>query len=243
MGEKEKKIILEIEGKSKTLLALSHTTHGIKRSLRNLIKEIGLFKAGMGTSMAQNISKKSFFVQVGGGRHYLEEFLNIDISPPADIIWDVREGMPLQSNSAHFIFSEHFLEHIDYPVSAKKFIKECYRVLSKKGQVVVGVPESHLAVAAYYRNDKKMINEFVRRWYKKRNCLNHLNTTIDFLNYHFRDQDDDKKYNPHLWAYDYEKLYSLFKNTGFSKIKRWKFDKTIANPKRKWGSLYVAASK
>jgi hypothetical protein len=40
----------------------------------------------------------------------------------------------------------------------------------------------------------------------KRNCLADLNTYLDPVNYVFCDQDDDDKYTPHLWAYDYDKL-------------------------------------
>ena len=80
-------------------------------------------------------------------------------------------------------------------------------------------------------------------WYSKRNCLVDFNTDIDLLNYHFRDQDDDPKYNPHLWAYDFDKLNSLLKNAGFKSVNRWQFDSTIANPKRQWGSIYVIATK
>jgi len=63
------------------------------------------------------------------------------------------------------------------------------------------------------------------------------------VNYHFRDQDDDSKYSPHYWAYDFEKLKSLVKDAGFARIKRWKFDKFIANPQREWGSVYIEAVK
>lgn len=63
------------------------------------------------------------------------------------------------------------------------------------------------------------------------------------LNYHFRDQNNSDKYNPHLWAYDYEKFISLLKEGGFKKIDKWRFNKKIANPKRKFGSLYVIAIK
>ena len=233
-----KKNVLEIEKRSVTLLALPQTTHGLKRSLRNLLREISVFKIHANAPGIQR-EGKNCCVQIGGGNHYLKDFLNIDIVPPADVIWDTREGIPIKSNSVSFIFSEHFLEHIDYPVSVKKFVKECYRVLAKNGRVVIGVPDGLLAVKAYYQKDKKMINRFMRHWYNKRNCLVHFNTPIDFLNYYFRDQDDDKKYHPHLWAYDQEKLESLLKNAGFKKVGVWSFDSRIANLKREFGSVYI----
>ncbi len=245
MRKKIEKAVLEMEKKSSIILSSSSATHGLKRSIRNLLNEISLFKNHSKSKFSGNpsIKAKDLDVQIGGGHHHLDKFLNIDIVPPADLIWDVREEIPLKSGSARFIFSEHFLEHIDYPTSVKRFIKECYRLLKNNGKLAIGVPDGALAIQAYCNNNKKLINKFKRNWYGKRDCLEHFNTKIDFLNYHLRDQDDDKKYHPHLWAYDYEKLESLLKGAGFQKIKKWKFDGKIANPKRKFGSVYVTAVK
>jgi hypothetical protein len=77
----------------------------------------------------------------------------------------------------------------------------------------------------------------------KRNCLADLNTYLDPVNYVFCDQDDDDKYTPHLWAYDYDKLADLFIQAGFSNTEPWTFDPDIANPKRQWGSVYIIATK
>jgi len=215
------------------------TNHGIKRALRRLLKEI----LSSENNSIPEVKNKCLRVQIGGGVHLLKNFLNIDIVPPADIICDVREGLPLKKSSVNLVFCEHFLEHIDYPISAKRFFKECYRILGKKGRLIVGVPDSKMAVKAYYKNDKKLIKKYIRSWYKKRDCLKHFNTPIDFLNYHFRDQDDNEKYNPHFWAYDKEKLTSLFKEAGFKKSTVWKFDEKIASPKRKFGSIYMVGVK
>ncbi len=232
---------------SAKLLRSSKATHGLKRALRRLLKEIVLFENHISNApisrKVNDEGKNGSFVQIGGGRRYLSRFLNIDIVPPADIISDVREGIPVGSGKVKFLFSEHFLEHIDYPVSVKKFIKECFRVLRKGGQLVIGVPDAALAVKAYFRNDRKLMQRFMKKWYGKRNCVEHFNTRIDFLNYHFRDQDDDKKYSPHLWAYDYEKLEALLAEAGFREIRKWDFDPRVANPKRKFGSVYITAVK
>lgn len=248
MNNKKKNLIeiYQLELKAHKLLKNKDTTHGLARALRLLLKEVKLYKNHFdGKSKIENreilsLSKK---IQVGGGNHTLDGFLNIDINPPADIIFDVREGLPLKSNYADLIFSEHFLEHIDYPVSVKKFIKECYRVLNKKGKLIIGVPDSELVIKNYIERNKGFWRLMLSRWYSKRKRLKHFNTYIDLVNYHLRDQDDDLKYSSHYWAYDFEKLKSLVKSAGFTKINKWKFDSSIANPKREWGSLYVVAIK
>jgi len=187
--------------------------------------------------------EKRLKIQIGSGNHPLEGFLNSDIMPPADAIYDVREGLPVKTGSVDFIFSEHLLEHIDYPHSVKKVIGECYRVLKKGGEAVISVPDGELIIDAYYQKDKKFYKKFFSTWYKKRNCTTHFNTYIDLINYHFRDQDDDVKYNPHFWSYDKEKLFSLLKEAGFRTVGKWKFDEKIANPERKFGSIYVYGRK
>lgn len=221
-------------------------THGLKRALRKLVKEIILYENHVNGMRQWGKKRLKLFypkIQIGGGSHILPGFLNIDIMPPANLLWDAREGLPLKDKSSDFIFSEHFLEHIDYPVSVKKFIKECFRVLRSGGILVIGVPDSELAVKAYVRRNKKFYKKAIKVWYSKRNCLDDFNIYIDLLNYHFRDQDDDDKYDPHLWAYDREKLNSLLKQAGFKKATEWKFDPKIANPKRKFGSIYIKGKK
>lgn len=235
-----------LKNNSREILSDPTLTHGLARLLRRVLKEVVLYKNHMDGAKKWRNDRLRFGtkkIQIGGGAHLLKGFLNIDIVPPADVVFDVREGLPLPNGCSEFIFSEHFFEHIDYPLSAKKFINECFRVLKKKGRVVIGVPDSELIVNNYVKKDRKFYQKMLDSWYSKRNCLEHFNTYIDLLNYHFRDQDDDGKYNPHFWAYDFGKLESLLKDAGFTKVERWKFDATIANPKREWGSIYIVGTK
>lgn len=227
------------------LLGSSNYLHGLGRALRNLRKELNLYKNHTRAMLEKKklLYKEYPKVQLGGGKHMLPGFLNIDIAPPADLIYDLREGIPLLDKSTRFIFTEHFLEHIDYPMSVKKLIRECYRVLQPGGEIVIGVPDGKLAMKAYVRQDKEFFDRMLATWYKDRNCLGDLNTYIDLINYVFRDQDDDEEFNPHLWTFDFEKLDSLLRAVGFKDVRPWKLDKKIANSRREWGSVYVKAVK
>lgn len=243
MTEKD---LIQLQKQIENMLQDHNPTHGLARVLRLLLKEITLAKNHIEGLKEWEKNKNKFDrrkIQIGGGKHLLKGFLNIDIVPPADLICDLREGIPLEDSCSEFIFSEHFFEHVDYPISAKKIISEIYRILKPGGQIVLGVPDSKLAARSYVNKDQKYYKQAINTWYANRDCLKHFNTYIDLLNYHYRDQDDNKKYNPHYWAYDFEKLKSLFKNTGFSRVKRWDFDPAIANPKREWGSVYIIATK
>ena len=237
--------IKELELLTKSIIK-NNITYGLSRSIRNLQKEIRLYKNHINGT--KNFFKKDSLtidkLQIGGGTHILKDFVNIDILPPADLICDVREGIPLPDNCVKLIFNEHILEHLDYPQSVKKLIKEFFRVIKPSGDLIIGVPDSEKIIKNYVNEDKKLSRQIIENWYNKRdNMKEHINTKIDLINYALRDQDDDPVYTSHLWSFDYEKLKSLLTEAGFSKIKRWPFDKTIANPKRRFCSLYVTAKK
>jgi predicted SAM-dependent methyltransferase len=226
-------------------LASPATTHGLARALRALAKEVTLYRHHHTSAHAHpngRIDHTPRRVQIGGGGHRVTGFYNIDIAPPADLLWDVREGIPLHNDTVDVLFSEHFLEHIDYPRSAKHYAREAHRVLAPGGQLITGVPDAAL-VLNHYPAQRRQADEMIERWYSKRDCLGDINTYLDLINYLFRDQDDDPTYTPHLWAYDHERLVSLFTEAGFTTVAPWTFDPTLANPKRQWGSVYVVATK
>ncbi|MDT0411011.1 MULTISPECIES: class I SAM-dependent methyltransferase [Streptomyces] len=227
------------------VLADPTTTHGLARALRSAAREIELHRYHRTTHRTRpsnQVGDRIAKVQIGGGAHRIAGFFNIDLVPPADLLWDIREGIPLQDNSTDEIFSEHFLEHIDYPRSAKHYAREVHRVLAPEGHVITGVPDAAFALSQYPRPlaDNE---EMLERWYSKRDCRGDVNTRLDLVNLVFRDQDDDPTYTPHLWAYDEEKLVQLFTEAGFGAVEPWAFDPTMANPKRRWGSVYVVATK
>jgi SAM-dependent methyltransferase len=230
------------------IAALLHdpaTPHGLARALRTTAKELGLARhhqAGRKAWPDGRIDGTPAKVQIGGGAHRIDGFFNIDAVPPADLLWDVREGIPLHDSTVRFLFSEHFLEHIDYPRSAKHYAREAHRVLSPGGRLVTGVPDA-AHVLRQYPAPPGQTTEMIERWYRNRNCRDDVNTFLDLINYVFRDQDDDPRYTPHYWAYDLEKLVQLFTEAGFARVEPWAFDPRIANPKREWGSLYVTATK
>jgi SAM-dependent methyltransferase len=174
--------------------------------------------------------------------HLLPGFLNIDIAGPADLVCDVREDIPLESSCSEFIFSEHLLEHLDYPRSARKFVAECYRLLQVGGTLVIGVPDARPAVLAYAAQDQTLFEEMKQR-YHMREISPYLRTPIEWLNFVFRDESCSDKYSPHLWAYDFESLVRLVSEAGFREAKRWDVDDSLINPKRKPTTVYVQALK
>lgn len=182
-------------------------------------------------------------LQIGGGSRYLKNFVNIDVFPPADVIWDCRYKLPFKNESFKFVFSEHFLEHIDFPSSVKFVLNDVRRVLKPGGTLFLSIPDGGRAISAYTRNSKPFLRKLYKVCYSGRKPKVEIFGKIDIINYLFRDQIENKKYTPHYWAYDVESITNLLKSIGFKKVKRAGFDKNYCNPKRKFYTLYIKAIK
>lgn len=103
--------------------------------------------------------EKEIKLNIGAGQTYLPGFINLDISPLADISVDLgKEPLPFPDNSVSLIFSYHTLEHVNDYLFA---LSEIHRVLRHGGRLLVGLPyvtltEFHL-VNPYHRHN---FNEF-----------------------------------------------------------------------------------
>ncbi|MCD6270512.1 class I SAM-dependent methyltransferase [bacterium] len=182
-------------------------------------------------------------LQIGGGERYLKDFINLDLFPPADIIWDCRYNLPFPDETFSFVFSEHLLEHLDFPVSAKNVLSEIYRVLKYKGELFIGVPDAGKAIRAYCSSNKRFLNGLKKSSYNHRQPPVELYGKMDLINYIFRDQANNPNYTIHYWAYDEENLKNLLISVGFRKIKKANFNPDYCNPKRKLYTLYIKAKK
>ncbi len=191
-------------------------------------------------NQAQLFSDK---LQIGGGKHYLKGFVNLDLFPPADIIWDCRYGLPFSNGIFSFIFSEHFFEHLDFPLSAKKVLSGLYQVLKPGGELFLGVPDAGKVIRAYCSGNKLLLNNLKHRAYKRRHPPVEIYGNIDLVNYLFRDQLDSPKYTIHYWAYDEDSLTNLLHSVGFRVVKKAKFNFRYCNPERKFYTLYIKATK
>jgi predicted SAM-dependent methyltransferase len=87
-------------------------------------------------------STSSRKLDLGGGLHPRQGYLNIDIRPlpTVDLVHDLRTGIPFPDNSVDEIFMNHTLEHFNFK-EAKNLLQECFRVLKPKGKIEVIVPD------------------------------------------------------------------------------------------------------
>lgn len=118
-------------------------------------------------------------LHLGCGRNILtKEWDNLDGSPcdPKVIPWKAPK-LPYSDTSVDFIFSEHFIEHLDYQQGQIQ-LQECYRVLKPSGVLRISCPDLEVLVKDYLSGELSrwesvgwlptspclMINQGMRSW-------------------------------------------------------------------------------
>lgn len=69
------------------------------------------------------------------------EWVNIDMVDPADVICDVREGLPYKEKEVDLVFMDNLLEHFDND-EFLFVMNEVWRVLKTKGHFRIIVPDA-----------------------------------------------------------------------------------------------------
>lgn len=107
---------------------------------------------------------------------------------------DLSKTIPFHDNIITNIFSSHFLEHLKKE-EAIKLLKEIYRSLKPSGRLRLSIPDLSYAISLYPKEKNKMLNQYF------------------FI-------DHENEYSSHKYMYDYDMLYKILKNIGFTKIIR-----------------------
>jgi predicted SAM-dependent methyltransferase len=206
---------------------------GLWRALYDLSRELtALVRHHRGVFTARKLANaKSLKLHVGCANNLKTGWVNIDLSPNVDLQLDMREPIPLRSESVQIIYSEHFLEHLNYPEHAKRFLRESFRVLEPGGTFSVGVPDAGCALLNYANAQDRRQHEpnpWHPAWCK---------TYMENINYLFRQGFD------HRFAYDFETMEHALKEVGFVEIREREFDPDLDSKIRKDGTLYVNAMK
>ncbi|MEO8448699.1 MAG: methyltransferase domain-containing protein [Gemmatimonadota bacterium] len=175
-------------------------------------------------------------LNLGSGRFRKEGFVNIDLGPSADVTLDLRQGLPFDSSSSGFIFSEHCFEHFDYPTGIEVLLRDCLRVLRPGAEMQFSVPDTQWPLEAYASNEGlsgayyRVCRE--RNWHPA-SCT----TRLEHINYHFRQRGE------HRYAYDEETAVKLLTGVGFVAVGRRPYDPVLDSAHRELGSLFMIATK
>lgn len=132
----------------------------------------------------------------GSNRYYsLEQYCDL-LENHVFIHHDLSHSLPLKDQTADFIYSSHFLEHL-FKQDALRLLSECQRVLKPGGIVRVCVPDLAYAVSLYAAGKKEKMLE----------------------NYFFV-EDKSSFLARHKYMYDFELLEFLLEKAGFSQVVR-----------------------
>ena len=130
--------------RSKETLEAMHRWLGVPRSRRRA--------AAIASSMSP------LRLNLGCGPVPLAGWVNIDIAgSSADLIWDLRRGLPYSDMSCTAIFHEHTLEHLTLG-DGLAMLRECHRVLLPGGVLRLGVPDFGAYVRSYVDDGRGILS-------------------------------------------------------------------------------------
>lgn len=147
-------------------------------------------------------------LHVGCGQVKMRGWVNIDLdSTKADLLCDIRNGLPCPDSSMNFIYNEHVLEHLKLN-EGNIFLKEAFRVLKPNGVLRIAMPDLD-----------NIIEKFTGNW-RAQDWLQwpehkFIETRVQMINIAFREWE-------HQYLYNKEELHYRLKQSGFEKIESFR---------------------
>jgi predicted SAM-dependent methyltransferase len=174
-------------------------------------------------------------------------WINVDLSHDADLQLDLREPLPFPDDSVAEIYTEHFVEHLNYPNQDEStswqveapgrpsevlsFLRECRRVLKPGGVFDVVVPDAECIVLEYAARREHPFPW--AQWWGPKWC----DTPMHVVNYVFRQGCE------HKYAYDEDTLRAVLRAAGFEDVRRRPFNPGTDAENHQIGSLCMQARK
>jgi len=93
-------------------------------------------------------------LNMGCGPRHIPGWLNADLNvgPGIDLAGDIRRGLPLDTDSIHYIVAMHMLQDLPYP-DIPVALRELKRILIPGGVLRLGLPDLDKAIRAYLAGD------------------------------------------------------------------------------------------
>jgi predicted SAM-dependent methyltransferase len=210
------------------------TTTGLRDASKALVTELRLWRTHRrAVRRAQQLAKTGLQLHLGSGPNRKAGWVNIDLHQNADLMLDLREPLPFPADSCVVVYSEHVLEHFEYPEPAMSMLRDWLRVLAPGGTCRIGVPDTRWPLVEYCgQGDGRYFAIAKEQWHPA-----WCRTPMEHINYHFRQGRE------HQFAYDAETLIGALTAAGFVDARQTHFDPEIDSPSRELGTLYVVATK
>jgi SAM-dependent methyltransferase len=158
-------------------------------------------------------------VNFGAGSHRIKGWINADISPSAEYYIDAREVLPFKTETLDAIFSEHFIEHLEYQ-DAINWVAECYRCLKPGGVFRVSTPGLEQIIAMYSGKSPYVNRDTVIKRHFSRFAPEVADTYGPSCRQHPCIMANDKLrlWGNHRFIFDQDLLTWVLKDQGFSDI-------------------------
>ena len=219
-------------------LAGRYASRGLHRALRLAREEWRLQRCHRGSVRKLKSAlkgRRNLKIHLGCGEILLPGWMNVDLlEAGADAQFDLREDWPFESESAEYVFSEHTLEHFEFPTDVRHFLAETLRVLIPGGLTEIGVPDTAWPLAAYEEESNEYWQLSRKLWLPSEVAAG---TQLEIINYHFRLDGE------HRYAWDEKTLRKELEGAGFKSVERVPFDPTFHSEARRYGTLYMRARK
>ena len=166
-------------------------------------------------------------IDLGGGyQPGRNGWLNVDVSPQADLFWDLRFGIPFPDGSVHHIYSSHLFEHLTFE-QTQGLLRECIRVLVPGGSFSIAVPDARRYIEAYVYGTQVPGGKL--GWEPADNGT----TAIDAVNY--------VAYmgGEHRYMFDQENLIHILTLGGLDRVSARLYDATTDLRERDFESIYA----
>jgi predicted SAM-dependent methyltransferase len=143
-------------------------------------------------------------LNLGCGLNPIKNWINYDSGNFEGVVsYDLRQGLPQETETVSYIYAEHFIEHIPYDACVK-LLSNCYKVLKRGGIIRLSTPDLEYLVKAYQEKNLqayvnmwspetpcKMMNEGMRLWGHEfifdkdqlQLLLNHIGFEVTFCNW------------------------------------------------------------
>jgi predicted SAM-dependent methyltransferase len=207
----------------------------VARKVRELIQEIAIWFVHLAGCVRAGRYRQARGVklQFGCGPKAKPGWLNVDLFGNPDVRLDLRRPMPFADGFAAQVYSEHFLEHLDYPWTVRHFLAECSRLLEPGGRIRIGVPDAEHPLKNYAPG------KAIEPWPGHPDWLRSNLDQLDFL---FR-MNNLEHWDEHRHAWDFETLAIRLQEAGFREVTLSQYQPELDSEDRRWGTLYVEAVK
>ena len=161
-------------------------------------------------------------LNLGCGHQLLDGWANIDlIDNPQILKHDLTRPLPCEDDSVDFVYSEHFLEHLD-EVDGYSLLENCYRKLKTEGVLRISIPCLDNILYIYNNwEERDSFHHYIKRFHTAAQFVNFAifgesstGERIKFLN------NANSTNDGHKFLYTQKDLTEKLQKIGFKKIEK-----------------------